>query len=284
MKNVIQFSLAIAVCTMMMACKTNKQYNSAVNDATNSGYNNGYTDGSANTQSNMTKVTNLSLMVEAEVGGGGTTITFVKLAQDDSNYAVLDAFDGTTHTYYAFYIPSYVTGETYAQYGQNPSTKAYGNLTANGDGTFSCVSCIYATGGTTPTNVTTTSSMVFEKTSVSPKDLQKAAALAEAFKVDQMSSSIAAQFGLSKDRSVVVAKMATAWNKLAKTRAVTDADADAFTKQLTGVSMSDMSKAEDAMRVGNMSPLNDVLSKAAAVNGTTSENMAAIMNQLFIQN
>ena len=48
--------------------------------------------------------------------------------------------------------------------------------------------------------------------------------------------------------------------------------------------MADMNKAEDAMSVGNMAPLNDVISKAAALNGTTSENMAGIMSELFTQN
>ncbi len=363
MKNAVKFSLALAVCATMMACKTNKQYNTAVSDATNSGhtsgynsgysagqtsgysdgqtsgyssgfsagqtsgynsgysdghdsgfsdgqtsgynsgysdgqtsgYNSGFSDGQTNgygsgyaaSQSNASKAANIAagLQFQVDTSFHVLSVALVKFAQDDSNYAVYSVtniYSGYSE-YYALYVPSFTSGMTYDSYLMNANTTEYGYLTNNGDGTFSCQSCNFYPGGGNGAQIVS-SNMVFETTSGTSKDLEKVAAIMEALQIDKMSSYVASQFGLSKDRSVVVAKMATAWNKLAKTRAVTDADADAFTKQLTGVSMTDMNKAEDAMRVGNLSPLNDVLSKAAAVNGTTSENMANIMNQLFIFN
>jgi hypothetical protein len=96
-----------------------------------------------------------------------------------------------------------------------------------------------------------------------------------------MAAKLASEFGLSDDRSIKVAKLAASWNKLSQTRALTNADADAFSQELSGVSIADMENAEKAMIGGSMSEMNAVLSRAAEVNGTSSENMNAIMMKLF---
>ncbi len=265
----------------------NAGYNSGTNDGysvgysagSNNGYNSGFSAGNAAAMSNLQTVADFTAMIQVWDSNSSKTDSFVKI--NSSNYIIFkhQGTGGTSYT--AYYLPSYTDGMDYNTYFNSDNGVIWDNLTPNGDGTFSCTGCTFSSGGYTG-NVTTP--LQFEKTVGSTKDLQKAAAISEAFQVKKMSSFIATHFGLSQDRSVQVAKMATAWNKLAKTRAVTDADADTFTKQLTGVSMADMKKAEDSMSVGNMAPLNDVLSKAAAVNGTTSENMANIMNQLFTFN
>jgi len=92
---------------------------------------------------------------------------------------------------------------------------------------------------------------------------------------------LTAKFGLSEERALQVAKLNTSWTKLSKSRALTDADAEAFSKELTGVSITAMNNAMKAMKEGSASEMNAVLEKAAEVNGTTTENMSEIMSALF---
>jgi len=122
---------------------------------------------------------------------------------------------------------------------------------------------------------------LFEKTSGSVRDLEKAAAFSETQVLDSVAKSIASEFGLSEERSLRVAKLAQSWKKLSKARALTDGDANAFTKELTGVNMNTIENAYTAASEGSADQLNNVLERAAAVNGTTPENMAEIMTTLF---
>ena len=251
MKNVLLFTLALGMSVSMIGC--NMQSNS---------------------ESNATRASNLAVTLQKTYG---TTddFTIVKFGQDNANYAVIrvSGFDNYTM---AVDISTYTAGRSWSSYLQTASV--FTRLTDNGNGTYSCYSstCYQEGNGSSYTNMT------FEKTTGETKDLEKAAALVEAFQVETMASTIASQFGLSDDRSVKVAQLAASWNKLSKTRALTDADADAFSKELTGVSMTEMNSAQKASADGSNGALNDILTKAAEVNGTTSENMSAIMLKLFL--
>jgi len=101
------------------------------------------------------------------------------------------------------------------------------------------------------------------------------------FKVDRLADGLKSQYGLSEERSIKVAKLATSWEKLAKTRALTNADADAFAKELAGVNFSEIDSAVKGMSEGNLNDMNTVIAKAADVNGTSIENMSSIITKLF---
>ena len=273
MKNVLKVSLVVAISFAMVACKTNAQYNTGVANATAAGNSAGYANGQAAGDSNGVKVGNLALALEKQYGA---TYNFemVKFGQDNANYAVIKV-SGAENFTMAIDISSYTTGTSWSAF--LPTTSVFAYLTANSNGTYSCVSgtCQQAGNGAASTTMT------FEKTAGSVKDLEKVAALSEAFQVETLASNIASEFGLSDDRSIKVAQLAASWNKLSKTRALTEGDADAFTKELAGVSMADMDNAEKAAANGSGAELSAVLAKAAAVNGTTSENMSSIMMKLF---
>jgi hypothetical protein len=269
-----QLSLVLLLAVSLTACKTNKKYNADVAAAKDAGYASGMSDGEAK----AIKAANFMAAIQATVGPSATA-TAVKFAQDNANLLVFTFVSGGTTINYAIDISQYTTGTDINTYAM--SHEVYVGLTNNGNGTFSCIAangCVTLTGGV-PTAAN--SSMVFEQTAISSKDMDKAAAFAEAFAVDKMAANLSAEFGLSEERSLKVAKLAASWEKLSKSRALTNADADAFSYELTGVSIDDMENAEKAMMSGSMTELNSVIAKAAEVNGTSSENMSAIMMKLF---
>jgi hypothetical protein len=266
MKKVILPSiLSISMSLAMSACKTNAQYNAGVEAAKKDGY----SSGQADAQANAVKAGNLVIELQKEYGGM-TNFELVKFGKDDANYAVIKA----NSTYVGVDISHYSAGTLWSAYA--PTASIFLNLTSNGNGTYSCgAGCVQLGNGPA------TTSMVFEKTTESMKDLDKTAALVESYNVEMMASNLSSEFGLSEERSIKVAKLASSWEKLSKTRALTNADAESFSQELAGVSIADMENAEKDLQNGSMSKLNDVLSRAATVNGTTSENMSMIMMKLF---
>jgi hypothetical protein len=114
------------------------------------------------------------------------------------------------------------------------------------------------------------------------KDLEKVGAMSENAALEEMSAMIASEYGLSEERSLKIAKLSQSWNQLSKSRALTNADADAFTRELSGVSIEEMKSAENSMKQGSFSEMSTVLEKAAAVNNTSVENITAIMTKLFL--
>ncbi|CAN5950677.1 unnamed protein product [Sphagnum jensenii] len=176
-----------------------------------------------------------------------------------------------------------IIGNNFTQYIQQNGSVYFTGLTQNADGSFTCTTTGCLKFITDNQQSTFSSNLTFENGEGSTKDLDKAHALIESMQAEAIAQNIAANFGLSYDRSIQIAKMAQSWNKLSKTRALTDADADGVIQQLTGVSGEAMKDAETAMlQNGNHAPLDAILESAAQINGTTSENMSAIMNQLFV--
>jgi hypothetical protein len=261
MKN---FAILLALATTMVACK--KKFTQADLDAANAS---GYSAGQTEAEGRAIKAANF--LAELQEANPSLDYDIVKFGKDNANYVVL-SYDGT---YAAIDISQYTTGTDALTYIFS-GVGVYDNLTANGDGTYSCVA-----GTCTGVSGPTSSTMVFENTTSSVKDLEKAAAFIEAHKVESLASSLSAQFGLSEERATTVAKLASSFEKLSKSRALTNADADAFSKELAGVSIAEMESAYKSMTEGSTSELNAVLEIAAEVNGTTSENMAVIMNKLF---
>ena len=258
------------------ACKTNAQDAANVAAANASGYASGNAAGTSATQAKAIKAAGMISMLY-NTGGTGVDIELVKFGQTNANFAVIHLTQGATSIYLALDTSTFTAGETWSAYVAANGTNLYVGLTSNGNGTYSCTTA----GGCYNANGATSSTMVFEKTTSASKDLEKAAAIVEAYKVEQVAGNLASEFGLSDDRSIEVAKLGASWQKLAKTRALTNADADAFAQQLAGVNFAQIDSADKAMMNGSMNEMNAIITKAAEVNGTTSENMSAIMTKLF---
>lgn len=266
-----KIAFALSMTVAMTACKTNKQADKMAADAKAAGY----ASGQADAQANAVKAAGLITALYEGIGSGIVDVQLVKFGKDDANYAVIKVSTAGPSIVFAVDVSNYVYGTDYNTY--LSSNSGFYNLSDNGNGTYSCNTGTCYTYGGAPAS----STMVFEKTGGSVKDLEKAAAFVEGFKVERLADGLTSQYGLSEDRSIKVAKLATSWEKLAKTRALTNADADAFAKELAGVNFAEIDSAVKGISEGNLNDMNTVIAKAADMNGTSIENMSSIIMKLF---
>jgi len=269
MRNLV---LALGMTFAVSACVTNAQNAADVSNAMASGQ----ASGQLQAQNTAIQAAGFITALYSSLPSTAYTFQLVKFGASNPNFAVIKVTGGANEVF-AVDVSNYVYGTNYLTYASsNPS---FFNLTANGNGTYSC----QAGTCTTFSGAGTSSNLVFEKTAGSTKDMEKAAALVEQLKTEEMASHLASEFGLSDDRSIEVAKLASSWQQLSKSRALTNADADAFAQELAGVNFAEINNANKALMGGSTAELNQVIQKAAEVNGTTPENMSLIMTKLFFQ-
>ncbi|MBF0362538.1 MAG: hypothetical protein HQK49_16080 [Oligoflexia bacterium] len=183
---------------------------------------------------------------------------------DAASYCVL--YDQLTGQYSAFNLANYYSGMSMGSYLSTAATSDIINyLDPQAGGYY--YSWDY--------------NMYFEQTEGSSKDLEKVGAFLEEKKAADMGGKLAAEFGLSEERGIQIAKLSSQWNSLKKKRSLTDADAHAFSKEVIGVDLSTAVNAYKNSLEGNKSDLNSMLEKAAAVNGTTPERMNKIFNEIL---
>ena len=124
--------------------------------------------------------------------------------------------------------------------------------------------------------------MTFSEDKGKAKDLEKLGAVKEAFATKKVKEVLNFDYGLSEKRSESVAKLVVNWSKVSNNRAMTSADADAFTKKLIGVNINDATEAYKASLEGDSTSLDSLIEKAADVNETSPENMKDLFNNLVL--
>jgi|GEM_PF-2113325 len=124
----------------------------------------------------------------------------------------------------------------------------------------------------------------FDETAEGAKDLEKIKAIKETYATAKIASTLTAEYGLSTERSVKVAKMVNNWSKLSKKRSLTEADANSFSKELLGVNIKDAERAYKAKAEGNDEAVQDLVEEAAKANQTSPEHVSALMEQLLTSN
>ncbi len=204
------------------------------------------------------------------------TFQFIKYGQDDGNFAVIrytDA-DGVSRVMAAD-LSEYSPGTNYWDYAA--SRRFYFRLSDQGNGTYKCKSATCIGYDREPRS----SSLVFEATESSPRDLEKAAAFIEEMKVHTMSTNLSAEFGLSEERSLRVAKLASQWERLSKSRAMTAADSDVMAKEIIGTNLREMDEAYMEMIQGNGAHFDTLMTRAAQVNDVSPEQFNQIAARLF---
>jgi hypothetical protein len=281
--------LALASLVSITACK--KDYNAGYADGNAAGN----AAGAGSTTDLYTKA--LSFMTDLQkhyaASTSSSSISFVKFGKEDKNYVVLKytSYDPATYSpstgavtvldqyYIAIDLKSYVGGQNLTGIVNYFSTNTlYSNLSDMGDGTFRCIG---SAGCTNFSGASASSTMVFEKTQPSLRDLESAAALVEDLDIKNKAENLAAKFALSEERAFEVSKLLSQWNKLSHRRSMTDADAEAFSMELMGAKVSEVQKAYLKSLYGNTSELESLINRAAEVNGISSENMNRIVEELF---
>lgn len=184
------------------------------------------------------------------------------VAYDVRNYDVGESW--STYTAYADYQPVYIHGTSTDIY--SLETFYFGDAYKN---------TYYGT--------SYEGEFVFDETSEAGKDLEKVSGMIAAHKASKIGEALSSEFGLSEERGLKIAKLVGDWKKLSKSRSMTSADADVFSKELLGV---DMKKAESAITKhlqGDDSEVTELVKKAAKINGTGPEQMNEILTAVFAQ-
>lgn len=117
----------------------------------------------------------------------------------------------------------------------------------------------------------------FEKVEGTPKDRLKVAALEQGIKVGKMAESISANYGLSAERSLEVAKLTYLWKTSPRER-MTDADHDRFAKEILGHTITEFKAAAES---GSRAELDRLIESSARVNGITPEQANEILDGLL---
>lgn len=189
----------------------------------------------------------------------------LELVKDNTRqYDYVVVYDYDEDTYDAYYLGGYNVGEDLTRYLFNNNNLFYYDLDAIGGGLYED----YYTG------------IVFEKTQGTSKDLMKLAALEEAVQIKKSAEHIAAEYGLSVDRSMEVAKLSLQWKNTPKDR-MTDADHDHYAQEILGYSISDYKQAAEMYAKGDQSKLKELVDGTAVHNGTTPEDVQDIINDVF---
>lgn len=115
------------------------------------------------------------------------------------------------------------------------------------------------------------------------KDLEKLAAIDERKVIDDKADTIEENFGLSAQRSQDVSRAIFHMNKIKNKRALSEKDYDVLTNKLLGFNYKKGKDALEKYLQGEATDLEDLLAKAADVNGTTPEHMTEIMGELFLK-
>ena len=122
---------------------------------------------------------------------------------------------------------------------------------------------------------------LYDEGVTSKKDLEKLAFDLEKLKVEALGESFSERFGLSEERGLKVAGMVSNWKKVSKTRDLTEADADAFSKRLLGFNLNAGIKAMNEFNAGKIQDLETLITTAAKTNGVSPEQMNTIINEII---
>lgn len=206
---------------------------------------------------------------------GGTYFTHSQLAQDfvyrlnvDAGYDVeLVKTNTLQYNYIVVYDYDYGTYDAYDLTGYNPGedivsflnwneSDFYYDLIPNANGTYED----YYTG------------ILFEKTTVTSTDRLKMAALEEGVKIKKAAEVLNTQFGLSQERSLEVAKLATNLAKVSPENRTVEL-VDRYTQAITGHTYTQFQRAMLKKETGDASMLNSMIEDAAQMNGILPEQV-----------
>tara|TARA_Y100001954_G_C15817193_1_gene608175 strand:- start:1344 stop:2246 length:903 start_codon:yes stop_codon:yes gene_type:complete len=197
----------------------------------------------------------------------------------------------TYQTTFAINLDDYEEGDTWDEFrlksiennptyvSSNGNYKYFGlgsnDVTSNGDGTY--------TGDIYSVDAGKRVEMTFSEVQGTAKDLEKVAAFKETYKMKKMQDLLTYDFGLSEKRSENVAKLVLNWKRISKNRAMSNADADAFSNSLIGVNINEATQAFKKSLEGDKASFERLIEKAAEVNGTSPENMKNLLDGLLLK-
>jgi len=185
----------------------------------------------------------------------GIDVSLVKTYTLQDDYVVV--YDHDLYTYDAYYIGNYNVGENLATYLNIYDSSFYYDL--------------FEVPGTVNVYEDWYTGYQFDETSKYSKDLQTIGGLITDIQNKKIAQKFEAEYGFTAERALNVAKLASQWKTLAKTRSMTAADANGLSMGLLGFDIAAMESAEKAALEGDDSEKQDLIAQAADFNGSTPE-------------
>ncbi|MBF0360040.1 MAG: hypothetical protein HQK49_03475 [Oligoflexia bacterium] len=123
--------------------------------------------------------------------------------------------------------------------------------------------------------------MIFEETTTVGKDLEKIGHFIEQYQINMVTDTLVAEFGLSETRAVDLSRFIYNWKKTSDRRSMTAKDVDNAFKKLLGTDMLKAMRAYKHKIAGENREWNDLISKAAQINGITPEHFNKIAEEVL---
>ena len=190
------------------------------------------------------------------------------------NYIVVDAILSTGTRILRAYNLDEVEGDT------SPNTEGYDWFQVEA---FDII--VNDQGIVTETIYIDEAGFLYESKSQSIKDLEKVGAGIEKIQREVLADQLNLELGLSMERSFEVSGLIKAWDKIAKNKGVTDSDAEAFSEELLGFSISEFQSAVKDQIEGKadaQANLQELLNKASDKNGLSPEEMNGVISDFFL--
>jgi hypothetical protein len=118
---------------------------------------------------------------------------------------------------------------------------------------------------------------LYDEAGASQKDLETLSALNTESAVQETGRKLAAEFSLSEEQSFRIARIASEWQTISKSRQMTSKDVEEFTKDMVGVSLTDVRAAARSAAEGDSAQMEKLIHQASQNLDTTPENVKAIM-------
>ena len=195
-------------------------------------------------------------------------------------YDFIVIYDHNLNEYLAIDIGDFEKGMNAVSYLNNPENTVYRDLEFT-PGHFAYDPFLHNERWFPDTFYHPEEDLLFEKSQISSKDLEKFAALAEEKVVSIRADSLARRFGLSVDRSKEVVRLSMVWQRRGG-KDLSDFEIDLFSTEILGFSITEAKLANAKYLEGDSSALEGLIRKAAIANESSPDNMRSNISQ-FVQ-
>jgi hypothetical protein len=114
------------------------------------------------------------------------------------------------------------------------------------------------------------------------KDLEGMGAKDEGADIERLQEMVSFNYGLSEERSYEVSRIINSYEKVKNKRSLTERDRNTFSKSLFGIDYASGKKAIKSHIEGDEDALNDVLERAADLNGISPEDVQEMVGEYLL--
>ncbi len=127
-----------------------------------------------------------------------------------------------------------------------------------------------------------TQRLMMNSTSGMTMDSKTQNAILEKYLINSMKEQLQTHYGLKEDRSLKIARLANQMIKVSGERQLSAKETNLFAQEVIGSDLVKMKEAYEKSMKGQSEELNQLIEKAAEVNGITPEHTSKIMSKLFL--